>query len=92
MGEKGIRLARPIDSEMIQIVSGHYVPKRELELLGKQVKVTIDYGGFPDPNLPAIIVTGQLLSFEDSGCFTVLCDDGFVHYGWPMLKIEEIEE
>lgn len=57
-------------------------------LLGKRVKVTLDNGG----TVPAAIVEGQLLAFGDEGSFEVLQDDGFVHYCWPMLDIEEAQE
>jgi hypothetical protein len=49
-------------------------------LLGKQVVVTLG---------PAVIVEGRLLGFGEGGEFEVLCDDGFVHYCWPMLDIED---
>lgn len=58
-------------------------------LLGKRVRVTLDHGGYPDPGSPSVIVTGQLLGFADSGEFEILMDDGFTHYAWPMLDIEE---
>jgi hypothetical protein len=62
------------------------VPQEELvsakarALLGKQVVVTLG---------PATIVEGKLLGFGEGGDFEVLEDDGFVHYCWPMLDIED---
>lgn len=58
-------------------------------LLGKQVKVTLDYGTY-SPGGKAVIVTGKLLAFGDGGDFEVLEEDGFVHYCWPLLDMEEI--
>jgi hypothetical protein len=55
-------------------------------LLGKQVRVTIDR----PIHDPAHIVEGKLLGFGDDGTFEVMQDDGFVHYCWPMLDIEEV--
>lgn len=54
--------------------------------LGKTVKVTLDY----DTNNPQAIVTGRLLAFADSGEVKVEDEMGFVHYCWPMLKVEEV--
>lgn len=55
--------------------------------LGKRVKVTLDHG-----DTKPVIATGQLLGFSDGGDFEILEDDGFVHYCWPLLDMEEIEE
>lgn len=56
-------------------------------LLGKRVKVTLVR---PEDDTPWTIAVGQLLGFGDGGDFEILQDDGFVHYCWPMLDIEEI--
>lgn len=53
---------------------------RARKLLGKQVRVTLG-------NAP--VVTGRLLGFGEGGDFEVLEADGFIHYCWPMLDIEE---
>lgn len=49
--------------------------------LGKRVRVRL---------AETTIVTGTLLAFGDGGDFEILEDDGFVHFCWPMLEIEEI--
>jgi hypothetical protein len=59
-------------------------------MCGKKVKVTLDKGGYPDPLTPAVIFVGELLGFGDEGTFELMGEDGFVHYCWPMLDIEEI--
>lgn len=51
--------------------------------LGKRVRV------FLTQDEPVTIVTGTLLAFGDGGDFEILEDDGFVHFCWPMLEIEE---
>lgn len=54
-------------------------------LLGKRVYVRLgEHEGKP------VITTGQLLGFGDGGDFEILEDDGFVHYCWPMLEVEEV--
>lgn len=55
--------------------------------LGKKVKVTLSQ----DESLAAI-VTGTLLGFGDGGVFEILEEDGFVHYCWPLLDMEELDE
>jgi hypothetical protein len=50
-------------------------------LLGKQVRVKLDTN---------VVAEGKLLGFGDEGTFELLGDDGFVHYCWPMLDIEEV--
>lgn len=69
-------------------------------LLGQQVRVTLDKaddgpraeddGDIPGDGPPHenVITEGLLLAFGDGGDFEILEDDGFVHYFWPMLKIE----
>lgn len=52
-------------------------------LLGKRVKVILD------EHDEGAIATGQLLGFGEGGDFEVLEDDGFIHFCWPMLHIEE---
>lgn len=54
---------------------------RQLSLLGKRVRVKLD---------AEVLVIGQLLGFGQGGDFEILEDDGFVHYCWPMLEIEEV--
>jgi hypothetical protein len=53
-------------------------------LLGKRVRVRLG-----DHQDKPVIITGQLLGFGDGGDFEILEDDGFVHYCWPMLDVEE---
>jgi len=53
-------------------------------LLGKQVIVTLQ-------DSPKVIARGRLLRFGDDGEFVLQDDEGFVHYAWPMLNIEEFE-
>lgn len=55
-------------------------------LLGKKVKLTYRY---EDRDKEALISVGVLLGVGDGGDFEILEEDGFVHYGWPMLHIEE---
>lgn len=78
-------------------------PEQRLSCLGKQVKVRLGYetkSTAPDPVFPGevidsqdysrpVIAEGQLLGFGDEGTFEILGDDGFVHYCWPLLDIEE---
>jgi hypothetical protein len=52
-------------------------------LLGKRVRVTLD-----DP--ASVITEGRLIGFSDGGSTEILEDDGFVHYCWPALRVEEI--
>jgi hypothetical protein len=56
------------------------------KLLGRRVTVTLK---LPDGGAEAVITTGVLLGFGEGGEFEVLEADGFVHYCWPMLTIEE---
>jgi hypothetical protein len=60
-------------------------------MFGKRVRVTLDHGGFPHPENPAVIAEGVLLCYSNSGEFQILDDDGFVHHAWPMLDIELAE-
>ena len=69
----------------LRMCSGGNVVKDAHKLLGKRVRVTYDR---PEHG-PARIVEGTLLHFCETGEFTVMHDDGFVHYCWPMLDIEE---
>ncbi len=68
-----------------------HVQNKEAKFLGKRVKITLDKGGYPDPTSPAVIIEGQFLGFGDDGEFEVLMEDGFVHYGWPLLDVELAE-
>ncbi len=59
-------------------------------LLGQQVRVVLGYEdsvGDVDRGIP-VITQGKLLGFGQGGDFEIMEDDGFVHYCWPMLKIE----
>lgn len=55
-------------------------------LLGQQVRVVLGYET-PGGEVP-VITEGQLLGFGQGGDVEILEDDGFVHYCWPMLKVE----
>lgn len=57
-------------------------PDNQAALLGEYVDVFI--GAEDGEN---VIVSGQLLAFGQGGDFEVLCDDGMVHYCWPLLGI-----
>jgi len=72
--------------------SNTYTNPQIRALLGKRVTVILDEGGYPDPKSPAVIVTGKLIGFGQGGDFEILEDDGFVHYCWPMLGVEEVTE
>jgi hypothetical protein len=52
-------------------------------LLGKRVRVRLDDNG-------AEIITGLLLGFGSCGDFEIRDDNGFPHYCWPMLSVEEV--
>lgn len=54
-------------------------------LIGKQVRVYID-------DKREVAVVGKLLGWGQAGDFEILEDDGFVHYCWPLLTIEEVPE
>lgn len=51
--------------------------------LGRRVKVKLS---------DTMICEGKLLGFGDGGTLELLEDDGFVHYCWPMLDVEEVED
>lgn len=53
-------------------------------LLGKRVRVHLDHGD------AALVSEGKLLGIGQGGDFEILEDDGFIHYCWPMLAIEEV--
>ena len=57
-------------------------------LLGEQVRVVLGYESVNDEQGIPTVCEGQLLGFGDGGDFEILEDDGFVHYCWPMLKVE----
>lgn len=59
-------------------------------LLGKRVRATLNNGGYPDPDAKAVVAEGQLLGFGADGSFEIQEDDGFVHYCWPLLGVEEV--
>jgi hypothetical protein len=56
--------------------------RQNMKLLGKRVRVKLD---------ESVIVTGVLLGFGDDGTFEI-GQDGFVHYCWPLLDIEEVAD
>lgn len=56
--------------------------EHQVSLLGKKVRVKLDV---------EVTVTGTFLGFGDGGDFEILEEDGFIHYCWPMLEIEEIK-
>lgn len=63
--------------------------------LGKQVAVTLDREGTQLDGTPYgenKIIRGQLLGIGEGGDFEILEDDGFIHYCWPALHIEERRE
>lgn len=70
---------------MVPDINNH---DKVVAMLGKQVRVTLNRGGYPDPDAPSKISTGQLLGFGQGGDVEIMEDDGFVHYCWPMLDIE----
>lgn len=53
------------------------------KLLGRRVRVHLD---------GQTVVTGRLLGLSTDGEFEVSDGQGTVHYCWPMLKIEAIDE
>lgn len=63
---------------------------KNVAMLGKQVKVTLDHGGYPNTDTPALIVEGTLIGFGDEGTLEILQEDGFIHYCWPRLEMEEV--
>jgi hypothetical protein len=58
-------------------------------LLGKRVRVMLNMPQ-PGDRTEAVIAEGKLIGFGQGGEFEVIEDDGFVHYCWPMLDIEEV--
>lgn len=52
-------------------------------LLGQQVRLVIE-----DDHGMSNVVEGQLLGFGEGGDFEILEDDGLLHYGWPLLRVE----
>ena len=60
---------------------------RNIALLGSQVRVTLDR----PQGEPAIVAEGKLLCFGDDGSLVLLQDDGFIHYTWPLLDIEQVK-
>jgi hypothetical protein len=55
-------------------------------LLGKKVCVTLNTDG-----IAKLVVEGQFLGFGQGGDFEILAEDGYVHYCWPLLNIEEVK-
>jgi len=60
-----------------------------MALLGKRVRVFLNMPQ-PGDRTEAVISEGKFLGFGQGGEFEVIEDDGFVHYCWPMLDIEEV--
>jgi len=58
-------------------------------LLGKRVRVTLEEAR---NECPPIIVTGKFLGFGEGGDIEIEEDDGFIHWCWPMLNVEEVKE
>lgn len=58
-------------------------------LFGKRVRVTLCYG---DNSSPAVISTGIFLGFRQDGAVEILEDDYVVHYCWPLLDIEGVND
>ncbi len=56
--------------------------------LGRRVRVTLT----DIRETPASIAEGIFLGIGDGGDFEILEDDGFVHYCWPLLNIEDLGE
>jgi hypothetical protein len=54
--------------------------ERTVAFLGKRVRVKLN---------AETVVTGIFLGFGSGGDVEILEDDGFVHFCWPMLEIEE---
>lgn len=55
--------------------------ERTIRLLGKKVRVKLG---------PETVVHGIFLGFGSGGDVEILESDGFVHFCWPMLDVEEI--
>jgi hypothetical protein len=53
-------------------------------LLGRQVAVTLQ----EEPR--AIVLTGQLLSFDEAGEVVLRDETGFLHWGWPNLDTQPL--
>jgi len=58
----------------------------ERTLLGRQVEVHLG-----DEDGERIVIRGQLLGFGQGGDFEILCDDGMIHYCWPMLNVSPVD-
>lgn len=71
---------------MVPDVRNHPVIKA---MLGKRVRVFLNMPQ-PGDRTEAVIAEGQLIGFGQGGDFEIIEDDGFVHYCWPMLDIEEV--
>lgn len=57
-------------------------------MLGKRVRITLA----TEADGTKVICEGTLLGFGDTGEFEIQEDDGYVHYCWPMLDIELVED
>lgn len=67
---------------VIEVLAGDQRNPMFFALLGEDVRVTLGQeDGAP------VIVEGRLLGFGDYGEVRVQCDDGEVHYCWPMLDV-----
>lgn len=58
-------------------------------LLGKRVKVTLARAN-EQTGEEAVIARGIFLGFGQGGDLEIQEEDGFVHYCWPLLDIEEV--
>lgn len=62
-----------------------------IAMLGKRVRVVL-HKPHPGDRDVAVISEGTFLGFGDGGDVQLEEDDGFVHYCWPMLDIEEVTQ
>lgn len=61
---------------------------RATSMLGKTVRVTLA----TNEDGTKVISEGVLIGFGEGGDFEILEEDGFVHFCWPMLEIELVED
>lgn len=56
--------------------------------LGQRVRISYsqDNGQFRE------VSVGTFIGFSEGGDFEILEDDGFVHFCWPLLHIEKVDE
>lgn len=81
-----------VNARMVHTDCYHYVRRErivsayERSCLGQQVEVYLGDDSDGDGN-HRVVVRGQLLGFGQGGDFEILCEDGMVHYCWPMLNV-----